>query len=471
MEKNWISYPEIKPKPPEIECDVVIIGGGPNGLTAGAYLGKAGQKVVIVDRRNELGGGIATEEATCIGGYRHNVHAVYFMMVDYAPVYPDLKLEQYDLKHVYPELQFCMPFKDGSSLCIHSDVERTIKSIEKFSKKDAKAYQELFTKAKEFVENIIAPGTYVQPSPALESVVKMQQTELGRELMEFSEKTPLSVVDELFEHEKVKALMLYILCMWGLDPTQSGVGYLIPLYINRSANYRLVVNGSHSLPQALYKVILENNGKILSPYHVSRIIMEGKEAKGVELENGPTIKAKAVLSTLDTHQTFLQMVGEENLESDFAESVKVWMWEHWSLMGVHMALSEAPDFKVAKKDASLNKSFIYVLGYETPRDFLDHYDAIERGEADGNIGFNCCFPTVHDPSQAPPGKHTGLISVMAPYELKEGKEKWYDINFREEQIKKSIGILREYAPNLTDEKIRGTYISTPLDVENKYLDM
>ena len=133
------------------------------------------------------------------------------------PVYPDLKLEQYDLKHVYPELQFCMPFKDGSSLCIHSDVERTVKSIEKFSKKDAKAYQELFKKSKEFVENIIAPGTYVQPSPALESVVKMQQTELGRELMEFSEKTPLSVVDELFEHEKVKALMLYILCMWGLD--------------------------------------------------------------------------------------------------------------------------------------------------------------------------------------------------------------------------------------------------------------
>jgi len=73
--------------------DVIIIGGGPNGLTAGAYLAKAGEKVLIVDRRGELGGGVATEEASTVAAFLHNVHAVYFMMADYAPAYRDLELE------------------------------------------------------------------------------------------------------------------------------------------------------------------------------------------------------------------------------------------------------------------------------------------------------------------------------------------------------------------------------------------
>lgn len=91
-ERDWhklYSYPVYKTQWPEINCDVVVIGGGPNGMTAANYLAKAGQKVIIVDRRNELGGGVNTEEATIQGGFMHNVHVVYFMMVDYAPVYKD----------------------------------------------------------------------------------------------------------------------------------------------------------------------------------------------------------------------------------------------------------------------------------------------------------------------------------------------------------------------------------------------
>ena len=84
--------------------------------------------------------------------------------------------------------------------------------------------------------------------------------------MELTEKTPKEFVDELFESDKVKALMLYVICMWGMDPMQSGVGYLIPLYVNRASNYRLAVHGSHSLAQALIKDYMTHGGKIFSPY-------------------------------------------------------------------------------------------------------------------------------------------------------------------------------------------------------------
>ena len=141
-------------------------------------------------------------------------------------------------------------------------------------------------------------------------------------------------------------------------------------------------------------------------------------------------------------------------------------------MGTHLALEEAPRFTCAKDDPELNRGLVYVLGYESDEDFIKHYEAIGRGENDGKIGFNCCFPSVHDPSQAPAGRHTGLLSQMAPFELKEGgKDRWFPMRFKEEQGWRCIKILQKYAPNLTDDKIRGLYVSTPLDVEDKYMNM
>jgi len=233
-----------------------------------------------------------------------------------------------------------------------------------------------------------------------------------------------------------------------------------------------VVHGSHTLPQEINKVFLENGGRSMAPYHVKRIIVENGTATGVELEHGPVIKARAVISTIDTDQTFLKLVGEDNLDKEFVESTKSWLWEHWSLLGTHLALEEAPRFTCAKDDPEINNAFVYVLGYESDEDFIKHYEAIGRGENDGKIGFNCCFPSVHDPSQAPVGRHTGLLSQMAPFELKDGgKDRWFPLKFKEEQGWRCIKILQKYAPNLTDDKIRAIYVSSPLDVEDKYLDM
>ena len=89
--------------------DVIIIGSGPNGLAIGAYLAKAGQKVLLLEKRFEAGGGLATEQVT-IPEYYHNTHAVYMMMADYAPVYEDFEFEaKYGVEHIFPELQVAMP--------------------------------------------------------------------------------------------------------------------------------------------------------------------------------------------------------------------------------------------------------------------------------------------------------------------------------------------------------------------------
>lgn len=469
--KTFFTYPIIQRPKGKREFDVVVIGGGPNGLTAAAYLARAGLKVVITDRRNELGGGVATEELRK-PGYRHNTHAIYMPMVDYAPAYKDLELERHQLEHVFPEVQFAMSFVDGSSLCIYNELEKTCKSIAQFSKKDADTYREFYKRAQVMMDEFIAPSTYVQPMPAFDQLGKLKNAPWHEEMNELQAKSPKQFVDEMFENDKVKALMLYILCMWGMDPLQGGVGYLIPLYINRASNYRLVVHGSHVLTAALTRDFMQHGGKIFSPYGIEKIVVEDGLAKGVQLSGGPFLEAKVgVISTIDPQQTFLKLVGEAHLDEDFVESTNGWLWEHWGLLGVHLCLLEAPQFNSAKNNPDVAKALIHVIGYESAEDFIRHQEMIAAGDFDDRAGFNCCFPTIHDPSQAPANKHTGIISCMAPFNLNGGNEQWVRYKFKEETAWKLINKLARYAPNITEKVVRDLYVSTPKDVANKFLDM
>ncbi|MFC2013983.1 phytoene desaturase family protein [Chloroflexota bacterium] len=457
----------------EKKFDVVIIGAGPNGLELGAYLSKAGLKVVVLERRLEIGGGLATEAVTlphCL----HNTHAVYMMMVDYAPVYQDFKLEEkYNVKHIYPSLQFAMPLSDGRCICLYSDVDRTCDSIARFSKRDADSYRELYHRAKRAVAEFIAPATYVPPVPIIDQFVALQKTELGREIAEVAEKTPKELVDEYFENEHVKALMLYLATQWGVGYDQAGMGYLVLLYLDRAANCRMVSGGSHMVAQALHKAIYENGGAVLNLQRIKRIIVDDGMAKGVELDDGTIYEAdKAVVSTIDSHQTFLKLVGEENLQKDFIGKIQTWMWEKYTLMGLHLALKDRPNFTAAASDPEINNAFVYLLGYETDEELISDWEAILSGEVRAKACFNCCFPSVHDPSQAPPGRHTGLLSRHAPYRLKDGgADRWYDLKFKEELAAQYLETLQKYAPNMNKDTVLWHYISTPVDIENKFIDM
>ncbi len=469
--KSLLTYPVIKRIWGKREFDIVIVGGGPNGLTAGCYLARNGLRVVIVDRRTELGGAVATEELRQ-PGFKHNTHAIYMPMVDYAPAYKDLELEKHQLEHIFPEVQFAMSFSDDSSLCISNELEKTCKSIAQFSKKDADTYRDFYKRAQVMMDEFIAPSTYVQPMPAFDQLGRLANAPWHEAMNQLQAMSPKQFVDEMFENEKVKVLMLYVICMWGMDPLEGGVGYLIPLYVNRASNYRLVVRGSHVLAASLTRDFMSHGGKIFSPYGVEKIVVEDGKAKGVQLSGGPYLEAKiGVVSTLDPNQTFLKLVGEEHLDEDFIESVKGWIWEHWTLFGVHMCLLEAPQFTSVKYNPDVAKAFIHVLGYESVEDFLRHLEKIENGEFDEDSGFNCCFPTIHDPSQAPPGKHTGLISCMAPYDLKEGNKNWLRYKFKEEKAWMLIKKLAKYAPNINDGVVRDIYVSSPKDLSNKFLDM
>lgn len=453
--------------------DVIIIGAGPNGLTTACYLSKAGLKVLLLEKRYEVGGGLATEEIT-LPDFFHNTHAIYHLMVDYAPPIKDFEVEsRYGLEFVHPELEWAMPLSDGKSLCIYRDLDKTCDSIAQFSQKDAESYREVHHRFYNIVNDFIGPATYCLAMPPLEQVIELENTEVGKDINQLTELTPEEIIDELFENDVVKTLMLYIACHWGLPYDASGVSYMVPLLINRATNYRLLKGGSHRLSNALTRFMLEYGGEILTSAQIKRIIVENGTAKGVELEDGTTYMAnKAVVSTIDTHQTFLKLVGKDNLEPVFVEKIEAWQWEHWSLCHLHLALEESPQFAAAANNPDLNNAFIYVLGFENSDNLKKHWDAMINDNAIAETeGFNCCFPSIHDPYQAPPNRCSGLISQMSPYRLNGDKDKWLRMKFKEERAEKLLAVLQKYAPNITKDKVMWWNMTTPADIENKFANM
>ena len=128
--------------------DVVIVGGGHNGLTCGSYLAKAGKRVLILEARDVVGGGCATKEVAA-PGYRHNFHSNFHGIIHMGPVYTDLELERYGARYIWPENQFAHVFPDGRALICNRSLERTADNVARFSKRDAETFRRFAQAARE----------------------------------------------------------------------------------------------------------------------------------------------------------------------------------------------------------------------------------------------------------------------------------------------------------------------------------
>ncbi len=460
----------------ELEFDGIIIGAGPNGLTTAGYLAKAGLKVAVLERRYEIGGGLATENLL-LPGMLVDSHAIYHMMCEYAPPLRDFELEtRYDQKWIYPDLQVVMPFQDGTFLALYSDPKKSAESIRRFSEKDAETFLNFAAISDEAMDIFLAPASYVNPLPSLEQAAKLELHQATKWDDELTGYTPKQIVDSWFENDRVRTLFLYLSTMWGLDYDLEGLGYLVPLMINRGWHFRLSHMGSHHVAHLFGKYISENGSRIISGCVIKKIIIEDNEAKGVELDDGTIIKAgKFVCSALNPHQTFYDYVGKEHLEPELITRLDQWKYSDTSFFTVHLALTETPQFKIFEKHPELAKALIYIIGYEREQDLVDHFEASKRGELhDG--GFNCCFPSIHDPIRVhrrPDSfvKHIGLISMeCAPYNLKEGGAPAWN-RMRRPYAERCKAVLEKYAPNMNKSSIVWDYIGTPLDTENKFPDM
>lgn len=192
----------------ERRYDALIIGAGHNGLVLGCYLAKAGLKVLVLERRLEAGGGLSTEEIT-ISGFAHNLHSYFHDTINIMPAYKDLELDKYNARYYRPPVQAGLILPDGRSLCFYDDLEQTCQSIRRFSAKDARTWREIVNNYGEFISTIIVPALYSPPSAPSEQMVVLEGSQEGMEWLRIGRMTPREVVDEWFENDHVKALVLH----------------------------------------------------------------------------------------------------------------------------------------------------------------------------------------------------------------------------------------------------------------------
>jgi phytoene dehydrogenase-like protein len=449
--------------PDKSEWDVVIIGGGPNGLMAGAYLAKAGVKVAVVERRYEAGGGLATEEIL-FPCYYSNMHAIYHLMVDYMPVIKDFNLDRHALVWIKPNYQTGMVFEDGGSLLLARMIEDTKDSISKHSFKDAIAFGKLMRSWRRIVSEIVGPATYLPPVPPIDLVAAMQRTEIGREMLEVFERSPLELITDAFENDRVRALMLYVSCMWGLDPRETGIGFFVPLLLDRGMNKCYCYGGSHKFAGALIREIVEAGGTILDACEATKIIMENGNVAGVETAEGRTLRSKVVMSSLDPHTTFLDLVGAENLPSELKESVEGWKYDKWSFYTLHVVSKEQPRY--ACDDPWVSEALMTIFGLESTEQLLAHWDNVVAGRVGDNFGGHATCESFFDPHLARMPGHVSFFQMHAPYEIEGGWEK------RGKELEEAVmAKWARVAPNMKPENIMIKVAENPVDIENRFPNM
>lgn len=457
--------------------DIIIIGGGHNGLVAASYLAKAGLKTLVLERR-EIVGGAAITEGLHPGFHCSTLaHAV-------GPLLPrvikDLQLLSHGLEFIEPAVRVTALHPDGHSLSIYGDPARTASNLEKISSHDAKTFAE-FESCMTRLGKVLAPLLSMTP-PTIEKPSTGELWNLGKLGLKFrglAKKDsfrllrwgPMAVADlvaEWFETELLRATVaargIYgsFAGPWSAG-TSTGLLWQAALSGQALGPASMVKGGLGGVSRALGGAALQAGVELRTGAEVAEIkIVEGKAA-GVVLAGGEELTARAVVSNADPRTTFLKLIDPVNFDPNFLGKIRNYR-SLGSVAKVNLALSALPKFSALKgADAAEKLSGRLHVGPEI--DYLERaYDAAKYGDYSPRPYLDITIPSLLDPSLAPAGAHVMSINVQfAPYKLKDG-----DWHVRREELGDTVvNLLTEYAPNLKELIVRRQVI-TPLDLEQQY---
>ncbi|MBI3181055.1 MAG: NAD(P)/FAD-dependent oxidoreductase [Myxococcales bacterium] len=440
--------------------DVVVLGAGPNGLTCAAYLARAGAKVAVVERNVETGGGLVTQE---LSGFKLNYHATYMMLGELMPPMADLGLLDGGVRFVRPDSQVSFLFLGGKSVTLFTDPERSIASVAAISPADAERYGAMRREVDRLCEAFLVPATF---APAVEPIEQVELLKgagkLGERIAEISELTPQEYVDSFgFSDGRVRAALLYLTAMFGLEPDEGGMGFMAPVYLSRLVQSALVRGGSHQLSSMLRRRTEEAGGSVVVGRAARKLLTRGGKAVGVRLDDGTALEAKAVVSTLNPEQTFLHLLEGERIAPELTDGAKNYEWEKWSLFVANWGVVTGPP-QYRGYGEQVASSLIAVMGYESPDDVLSHIEEVKRGDLSRMAGHGTVC-SQFDPLMAP-----GHVPFGSPHTLRW--ESWapFDTNWQSEAgpyAERALSFWASYAPNLKDANVRVSVAWSPKDIE------
>ena len=455
--------------------DVIVIGGGHNGLINAAYLARAGRKVLVLERRHVVGGAAVTEEV--FPGFKFSVCS-YVVSLLRPEIIRELDLPRHGLE-ILPLDGTFTPMPNGNHLWRVNDHAKTRREIARHSKVDAEAYDE-YGKAMVEMGRFVKPIlNMTPPDPTrLEPRGLRDLLFLARRFQALSDHdtynqiqlmtmSAVDFLDQWFETDVLKATMAASgIIGTFLGVRSPGTAYvLLHHYMGEIdgafRSWGLSRGGTGAISAACAAAAREAGAEIRTQTAVSRIIVKEGAVVGVVIENGDYLTANTVSSSVDPNQTFLKMVGEEHLPAEFTADVRRYKYRG-SSGKVNLALDALPNFTAMP---GVGPHLRGAISISPSVNYMERaYDEAKYGYYSRRPYIDIVIPSLTDPSVAPPGKHVMSCFVQyAPYELKEGtwderREAWGDA---------VIDTIAEYAPNIRNIVLHRQVV-TPLDLERDW---
>ncbi len=458
------------------QYDVIVIGGGHNGLVNAAYLARAGKKVLVLERRHVIGGAAVTEEI--YPGFKFSVCS-YVVSLLRPEIIRDLDLPRHGLE-ILPLDGTFTPMPSGDYLWRVNDHGKTHREIARHSKLDAEAYDE-FGKSMQAMCRFVKPIlSMVPPDPAtLNPKDLMKLLFLGRRFQGLTSEdkynqvqlmtmSAIDFLDQWFETDVLKATMSASgIIGTFLGVRSPGTAYvLLHHYMGEIdgafRSWGFARGGTGAISNAIGDAAVEAGVEIRREAPIAQIIIKDGKAKGVVLANGDEIYADIISSSVDPRLTFVKFIEKGHLPEDFLEEINRYKFRG-SSGKVNLALDALPNFKAIPGPGAHLRGAISI---SPSVEYMERaYDDAKYGNYSRRPYIDMVIPSLTDPSVAPPGKHVMSCFVQyAPYKLRPGLN-WDDQ--KEAFGDNVINTIAEYAPNIKDI-ILHRQIVTPLDLERDF---
>ena len=456
--------------------DAIVIGAGHNGLTAAGYLGKAGLRTLVLERRPVIGGAAVTEEFH--PGYRNSI-ASYVVSLLRAEVIRDLELHEhgYELIPLKGDLEICR----NDALYLTGDEANDRAEISRYSGRDYDAIQRFNAMLEDTGE--VIRNQWLREPPSLRGgfMDLLGLVRAGRDLRGLSESlrhqlmqmfvsSAADIIDRWFESPMVRS-MYASHCVSGNNASFYHPGSAIPFFHHalgefdgEHGGWGLAKGGMGAITQAMASFARSKGVEIRTDAAVDKVIVRDERVAGVRLSSGEEIASRAVLSNADPKRTFLKLVDPEHLPADFLIDIGHLRMGHASLR-MNLALSGLPELRDYPGPELRPQHQSSIVIFPPMAVMEQNYHDAKAGRLPDEPRLDIVIPSTLDDSLAPPGHHVmSILCKYYPYEP-AGDKSWDDI--RETVADGIVAYLARFMPNI-QSLVVGRQVLTPVDLERVF---
>ncbi|MBW2273238.1 MAG: NAD(P)/FAD-dependent oxidoreductase [Deltaproteobacteria bacterium] len=435
----------------ESDYDVIIVGAGHNGLTAGVELVRSGYKVLVLEKTNWPGGQAATKEL--FPGFKHSVGA-WALLIFREELIKYLEIDQHGFELIRPSSSFTVfgdegdaPFigyTDPIDLANHLVEDHGVEAMEAFN--NLGSYFSVF---KEMYDKYVDET----PPPMEEIIAAAPDAETREALSKLCYGSAVEVMRKFFTEPGKFGTILGSLSASAIDGTHMGPftkGSALSMSFHYCAgdtyDFKIPKGGIGTLSSSLQAVFEKYGGEVRFKAQVESFIVEDGAVTGVKMRDGDKLRANAIVSTLDAQSTFLRLCDRKQLPSDFVSSVEDIEYTNGYIQ-LHLTMKRLPTFTKQLEFVNGTEQSWLVAYIKSPEQLHRCWQQYQAGEVPDDPAVYCYFPSQLDPSLAPEGYHTCTIfSHYFPADIPKGKHN----EMKELMVERVLGQIEKVVPDFRE---------------------